>query len=639
MRASPPEQRSAAAAFFAWRPAGVGAVLVPCGWCEGAPGCLIRLGENLLEALCPRCANSLALGRARAIAREAGPRALRAALTALGLLPPGAPLQDGAVEGGAAEDGAGDGELLDRLIDEGLLRRDLRLVLELDPAARRHAYGAAPLRDVALPEEVEWALEERRRRGGVLSELVGGRVRERVAATVRSVGAEAGLERYEGGGARPELLPARVQALLRALPLRRAEDGALVVAVWDPLDACLLRDLERLAGEPVHAVLGAPEALRDELPPPLEDGGQEQDDEQPPVGWLGGEDLAGLGEDPVEEVLLEALEEGAGELLLEPREGGAAALRLRVQGELRDERRVPLEAALACAERLAPATGALVSAGTCRYELPGLPLRIDYRRVETPLGPALALRLEEEAPPACAALTLGGLGLSLEALATFEAALAAGRGLIVIGAPRAHERTEAYHAVLARALRLGGAVVSVERRVRRLLPATQIQVSAALEPGALDALLDPRPDWLGIDGLGLDGVLGREALRLGLDAVLAGGAAVVTVPALDAETALARLELDGAPRALLARAVSVVLVRRAVARACPHCRFPLDEGRWVGLGCAACAEQGRGEPIPLAELARVDERGHAFPCAGSEPLPQRLERLAREGAVARDARA
>ena len=585
--------RGAAQAFFAWQPAGVGAVAVPCGWC-GAAG-LVRLSENLLEALCPSCANSLALGRARVALEEGGAAVLRAHLEALGL----------GLEGSAEEDLE-----LDRVIDSGCLRRDLRLVLELEGGA--HRYEAAPLREVVLPHEVERALAERRERGGALSELLARRLRARQAASVRAIGAEAGLECFQGGDFADELLPERARRLLRALPLRR-EGEALVVAVYDPLDRALLRDLERISGGPVHAVLGDPAALAAALPPAEDEGAALEED---PLSESDTELL------DADDLLLEALEEGAEEVLLEPRPDGMAALRFRVLGELRRERAVPRELAQALASRLDPdpPRGALAR-GSVRLEVHGLPLSITYRSAQTPFGPSLAMTLE---PDELEVEGLSQLGLGLEALALFEQLLAEQRGLFVLGAPRAAERSAAYHAVLGRALRQGGAVVSLEREVRRTLAATQLQVS---EGAGLRGLLEPRPDWVG-----LDGVLDGPALEVALDVVLSGGAAVVTVPAWDAPTALARLEQGGVPRALLDAALAGVLVRRRVATLCPRCRFERSPGDWIGLGCLACAEQGFAATLPVAELALPGGRR-----APGERIRPRLSSLVAAGDLPRGA--
>lgn len=613
-------QRSPAEAFFAWSPAGVGAVSLPCAWCARSE--LVRVTENLFETLCGGCGNNLALGRARAIANEEGETSLLAHLVALGVL-------DEPALGGQ-------GDPLDRLIDAGTLRRDLRLTLELDPEAGTHSYSAAPLKALVLAEEVERGLSERRRRGGVLSELLAQYVRARLGANARASGAEAGLERFEGGALRSDLLASRTQAALSALPLRE-EEGDLVVALWDPLDPNALSDLEQLSGRRVRAVLAGAEALRAALPQPAEgeaaeptpdsgSGTLKRDLEKRDSAW---EDS--LLADPVDGILLEALEEGAEEFLIEPRSGSEAALRFRVAGELRGERRVPAEVAIACARELAPPSG-VVSEGVVLREAAGIPLELSYRRVETPAGPSLAVCFAE---PSGRGEGLGSLGLDLESLASFEEVLAAGRGLVVIGAPSAAERTSAYYAALERALRLGGAAVSLERRVRRVLPTTQVQVEASTP---LSALASAPPDWLGLDGVGLEGADRGEALRLAIDTALAGKACLVTVPAVDAATALARLQLEGVPWELLRRLVSAVLARRRVTHLCPHCGFEVSGG-WVGLGCAACAEQGRTGWLPIAELARPGVTpGSVEPFPGSVPLGERVEELARSGRSSRTAR-
>src|SRR5690606_26976973 len=126
--------------------------------------------------------------------------------------------------------------------------------------------------------------------------------------------------------------------------------------------------------------------------------------------------------------------------------GARASLRYRVEGELRKERRVPgeLPAAVAAAleQRSGGARGATsalgaLRVGSARCELSGLPVQLEYRLIETPLGPSLALTLEDDAP---SALSLGRLGLDLEGLAAFEALLAERRGIVVLAAPRGAER-------------------------------------------------------------------------------------------------------------------------------------------------------------------------------------------------------
>ena len=113
-------------------------------WRSGAPCAAAIHGQReqraarppCAPALCPSCANSLALGRARVALAEGGASALRAQLEALGL----------------GLEGAEEELDLDRVIDSGCLRRDLRLVLELEGDS--HRYQAAPLREVVMPQEV-----------------------------------------------------------------------------------------------------------------------------------------------------------------------------------------------------------------------------------------------------------------------------------------------------------------------------------------------------------------------------------------------------------------------------------------------------------------------------------------------------
>lgn len=631
------ERATPAGEFFRWRPAGVGRRAVPCARCGARTP--VRLLESLLEALCGECGRSLALERARAIEKEQGTAQLCERLVRLGAL------DEADVSAGAAS--------LDALVERGALRRDLRLSVDLDLGGRWYAYGAAPLKELVLPAEVDRALERRREGGGSLPELAAELVRERQAASVRSIGLEVGLEGLQAPGdidpACRRALPARALDVYRAVPLRR-EDDALVVAMWDPLDDALVSDLEEIVGCPVHAVLARPEALNDALSalgatraasepaPPAEEA-------EPDLGPLDADD------DPFAQVLLEALEEGATEVLLEPRPGGAD-LRFRVRGELHRAREVAAEVPTTIAERLqllAPPPGARadesggssggrrrpaappIVTGHARWEVSGLPVALDYRVVTTALGPAVAIAFDPEDAAARDA-GLGQLGLPFEALAEFEAILARGSGLVVVAGPRRGGKSTAYHAVLERAQRLGGAVLSLERRVRRAVAGTtQLEVDPAARPDALDAVLHPPPDWLGVDGPL------EPAARLVADVVLGGGAAVVTVVAPDARAALLRLEMAGFPAAFLSGHVRAVLARRVAPRTCRRCRIarpgPGGSESWIGLGCPACADGGTDGSLVLAELLRMRPSGGLEPLAGSTDLVTRARDLVRGGDV------
>ncbi|MDC3379383.1 ATPase, T2SS/T4P/T4SS family, partial [Planctomycetota bacterium] len=278
-----------------------------------------------------------------------------------------------------------------------------------------------------------------------------------------------------------------------------------------------------------------------------------------------------------------------------------------------------------------------------RCEVSGLPLSLDYRIVDTPLGPSTALELEDEDARELAGL--GQLGLGLDALAAFEATLAQGRGMFVVAAPRGGGKTGAYYAILDRAVRLGESVLSLERQVKRFVPGTtQLELDPNTAP--IDSLLKPVPDWLGVDG-----PQSSATARLAADVVLAGRTVVLTVAAPDACSALLRLEMAGLPPQLSQRHVRAVLARRVVARNCSSCRVArephasslarlglpreiLDElAPQIGIGCPACAETGRMGTVALAELVRPGPDGALAPFPGATPLAERARELVRAGDI------
>jgi type II secretory ATPase GspE/PulE/Tfp pilus assembly ATPase PilB-like protein len=193
--------------------------------------------------------------------------------------------------------------------------------------------------------------------------------------------------------------------------------------------------------------------------------------------------------------------------------------------------------------------------------------------------------------------------------------MARGGGIVVLASPPRSGATVAYRAVLERAARIGGSILSLESPLQAPLDGVaQLELERSSR-ARLSELIRPAPDWLGIDA-----PPSPALSALAVDAAHAGSTAILTVPAPSTQAALLRLEATGLPASLLRERVACALARRVVPRICPSCRVtrqpnPSPSQRcdddpaslsdlrpWTGIGCPACADQGTRGRLALAEL-------------------------------------
>jgi len=339
-------------------------------------------------------------------------------------------------------------------------------------------------------------------------------------------------------------------------------------------------------------------------------------------------------------LLGDAVAARASDVHLEPA-GEGAALRLRIDGRLR-------EAALLPAESARRLTGQLRTLGRldprsafypedARFSVRLDDRSIDLRMASVPClgGEKLALRLfDPEGGPS----TLESLGLSEDQAGALRRWLATRSGLFLSAGPTGAGKTTTAHALLRAREGDEHSVLTLEDPVEyRLEGTTQIEIDpehALSFPEALRTALRLDPDYLLVGE-----IRDEESARTAVRAAVSGHAVLSTLHGATASAAVMPLLARGVARSELAASLAAVVAQRLARRLCPDCRRRAapepGEARWleaVGAevpseiwrpkGCGACHGGYRGRVGLFEVWALEDEDREALTRVRDEPALQ-----------------
>ena len=288
----------------------------------------------------------------------------------------------------------------------------------------------------------------------------------------------------------------------------------------------------------------------------------------------------------------------ASDLHFEPHDD-ALVVRMRVDGVVRELRRVPKSGEEAVTRRLKslarldPEANGLPQTGAFSVLVGGDAVQLRCTVIPTVRGEQIALRIVPDDERASA---LPDLGLAPAAEASLAAALDRTSGLVlVVGPPGSGKTTTAYTALdrLSSAERI---VMTLEDPVERTLAGVDhVAVNGAGGPTfaqGQQAVLRAAPDVLLIGE-----IRDSETARAAIEGALGGVLVVSTLLATDAASSIGRLAELGVDRDLIANAVHLVVAQRLVRTLCEHCReqYTADEDVRALLGVSA----GDKEPLLL----------------------------------------
>jgi general secretion pathway protein E len=419
-------------------------------------------------------------------------------------------------------------------------------------------------------------------------------------------------------------VPANLALRRLMLPFAMA-DKKVLVACADPNDRAGLEAIERYLATPVVARRAEIESLRRALqrvyPDPsaaaIRPGaaarGPEADD-----------DAISL----TDEILRFAVLRQASDIHIEPRRD-VVRIRLRVDGQLEELRRVPASrsaglisrmkvlSGMDIAEKRAPQDGAFTwSSGTGR-DRPS----VDIRAATVPVkhGERMTLRLLNQQ---AGGLTLEKLGMSPSDMESFAHAIACPHGMILINGPTGSGKSTTLYAAIREMDRDKLNIVTVEEPVEyEMEDISQVAVDTAEKvtfAKALRSVLRHDPDVVMIGEI-RDLDIADVAIKAGLS----GHLVLSTLHTNSAPGAVTRLIDMGVQPYLVAATLRLSAAQRLVRRLCADCRVPrhltrpeavalgvpqaAGETVYEPVGCPLCANRGYAGRIGAYEIMVLDE--------------------------------
>jgi len=519
------------------------------------------------------------------------------------------------------------------------------------PAGNGRSYdlGEALLRTTDLtPDQLSEAREEQALQGARLLDVVLARGWVTPEQALEALGLQLGLPvlpRIDAAEVDEELVERVPIAFAKAhgiVPLGRDEDGAVEVAVSDPLDTAPLDDLRllfdggdvrlRLATErtilaTINEVydrrLTSADALAEDAAGDLSTLATEIAQEP--------EDLLDASDDApiirlVNSLLQQAVKERASDVHLEPFER-EIRVRFRIDDVLYEPikplprqlqasvvSRVKIMGGLNIAEKRLPQDGRI------RLKIAGRDYDVRLSTVPIAHGERVVMRL---LPRTQEMLNLERLGFDPRQLAGMERLIHRNNGIVLVTGPTGSGKTTTLYAALSQINSTDKNIVTIEDPVEIQLPGVgQIEVSPRIGltfANGLRSILRQDPNVILVGE-----IRDLETAEIAIQASLTGHLVFSTLHTNDAPSAITRLVDQGVEPYLVASSLAAVLAQRLVRVLCPACRTPADatesEMKELGLdpaggpypvfepqGCASCSQTGYRGRLGVFELMGIDD--------------------------------
>jgi general secretion pathway protein E len=325
-------------------------------------------------------------------------------------------------------------------------------------------------------------------------------------------------------------------------------------------------------------------------------------------------------------LLSQAVREGASDIHIEPFET-RTVVRFRNDGILRDVleppqaahgvivSRVKIMARLDIAEKRMPQDGRIA------LRLAGRPVDVRVSCLPTAHGERVVMRLLDKQ---AGRLSLPGLGMSPEILATLDELIHQPHGILLVTGPTGSGKTTTLYAALSQLDTRHYNIMTVEDPIEYDLDGIgQTQINPRIDLSfarALRAILRQDPDVIMIGE-----IRDLETAQIAVQASLTGHLVLATLHTNDSVGAVTRLVDMGVEPFLVASSLLGVLAQRLVRQLCPHCRQrhvpdaaecqilmidPATAGHhplYIADGCEACNHTGYQKRTGIFELLRIDE--------------------------------
>ena len=416
-------------------------------------------------------------------------------------------------------------------------------------------------------------------------------------------------------------------ALRRAMMPFAMADKKILVACADPADRQGLDAVEKYVGLPVLARRADPDALRKMLqrvyPDPAAPAIRPQTAADATRAGDGDDDAIGL----VDEIMRFAVLRQASDIHIEPRRTGVR-IRLRVDGQLEELRRLPSSRQTGLVSRLKVLSGMDIAEkresqdGAFVWSMGTGPNRpsVDIRAATVPVkfGERMTLRLLNLQT---GTLTLEKLGMSAADLETFNLAIQAPHGLILMNGPTGSGKTTTLYAAIREMDCDALNIVTVEDPIEyEMEEISQVAVDSAEKvtfAKALRSVLRHDPDVVMVGE-----IRDLETADVAIKAGLTGHLVFSTLHTNSAPGAVTRLIDMGVPSYLVAATLRLSAAQRLVRRLCNSCKKPraLTHCEAIALGqpersgqtiydpagCPYCAGRGYSGRQGVYEMVAPD---------------------------------
>ena len=421
------------------------------------------------------------------------------------------------------------------------------------------------------------------------------------------------------------------------VPLR-APEGALVVAIANPLDREGLRSVEFATGRRVHTEVAMQAAVHDALEHayhldetlnaylngipeaadlPVAELPEEHEDlrslihesDRPPVVKL------------FNLILIEGIRSGASDVHIEPSQT-ALRVRYRIDGILEESFHLPkwiqdpltarckVLARLDITERRVPQDGRI----RVNYRETMIDLRVSS--LPTQFGENVTMRILD---PSTAPTGLDRFGFAARDLQCIRQAIARPEGMILVTGPTGSGKTTTLYGMLAEMISPTTNIVTIENPIEyQLRGVSQVEINekqGLTFAGTLRSILRQDPDVILVGE-----IRDRETAEIALRAAQTGHLVLSTLHTNDAVTTITRLIDLGIEPYMLASSLHLIMAQRLVRQTCERCaeryapdpaelqKLQIDVGAQQfrrGRGCPACRKSGYSGRVGVFEVMPI----------------------------------
>lgn len=425
----------------------------------------------------------------------------------------------------------------------------------------------------------------------------------------------------------------------RVMPVAE-EDGVVIIALSDPMNAAVLDDLSFMLNKEIRGAISSPESIDAAIEryygaeddQTMDDALQELGidvDSMAVVEDGGGQDLENIESAsqsaPVVKllnlILLQAIKDKAADIHLEPFEK-EFKVRQRIDGVLYEIMKPPIHLAPALVSRVKVMAGLDISErrlpqdGRIELKVGGRPVDIRVSTLPTVFGESTVMRILDRSN---VSLDLNNLGIRSGDLKVIKQVIAKPNGIVLVTGPTGSGKTTTLYSALQEINNIDVKIITTEDPVEYDLNGL-IQCNVNPEVGltyasCLRAILRQDPDVVFVGE-----IRDKTTAGIAVEAALTGHLVLSTLHTNDAPSVATRLVDIGIEPFLVGAVLEAVIAQRLIRRICGECKVEYDPSQeelfelqltrdkvsnrkfYYGEGCKVCNNTGYKGRVAIFEM-------------------------------------